>query len=121
MGDSFKPIVEGMDFCNIDGTGWPLSVCVSNGGDTLNGGYECRDYVPERTCRNVGGDEWGFKCSECGGHTHGSPLSHPRCGARGAGRAVVRGTRREGRHHTVDAQQHPAFLPELRCEGGVIA
>lgn len=44
MGDSFKPIVEGMDFCNIDGTGWPLSVCVSNGGDTLNGRYECRDY-----------------------------------------------------------------------------
>ena len=39
MGDSFKPIVEGMDFCNIDGTGWPLSVCVSNGGDILNGGY----------------------------------------------------------------------------------
>ena len=77
MGDSFKPIVEGMDFCNIDGTGWPLSVCVSNGGDTLNGRYERRDYVPERTCRNVGGDEWGFKCSECGGHTHGSPFHIP--------------------------------------------
>lgn len=44
MGDSFKPIVEGMDFCNIDGTGWPLSVCVSNGGDT-DEGY--RIHVPE--------------------------------------------------------------------------
>lgn len=32
---------------------------------------------PERTCRNVGGEEWGFKCSECGGHTHGSPFHAP--------------------------------------------
>ena len=77
MGDSFKPTVEGMNFGNIDGAGWPLSVCVGNGGDILYGGYECRDYVPERSCRNVGGDEWGFMCSECGGHTHGSPFHVP--------------------------------------------
>lgn len=32
---------------------------------------------PERTCCNVGGEEWGFKCSECGGHTHGSPFHVP--------------------------------------------
>lgn len=31
----------------------------------------------ERTCRNVGGVEWGFKCSECGGHTHGDPFHVP--------------------------------------------
>lgn len=31
----------------------------------------------ERTCCNVGGEEWGFKCSECGGHTHGSPFHVP--------------------------------------------
>lgn len=31
----------------------------------------------ERTCRNVGGEQWGFMCSECGGHTHGSPFHPP--------------------------------------------
>lgn len=31
---------------------------------------------PERTCRivMVTDGEWGFKCSECGGHTHGSAI-----------------------------------------------
>lgn len=76
MGDSFKPTVEGMDFRNIDGPGGRYPSASAMAG-TLDGGYECRDYVPERTCRNVGGDEWGFKCSECGGHTHGSPFHVP--------------------------------------------
>ena len=85
MGDSFKPIVEGMDFCNIDGTGWPLSVCVSNGGDTLNGRYECRDYVPDAER-----EELAERLSEVLGardgiipSTHSStPRFCPSCGAR---------------------------------------
>lgn len=48
----------------------------------------------ERTCRNVGGEGRGFKCSECGSHTetwfttpHGdkwteAPRHCPNCGAR---------------------------------------
>lgn len=51
---------------------WPGYVHVGHEG--LSDGER---YVPERTCRNIGGEEWGFKCSECGGHTHGSPFHVP--------------------------------------------
>ena len=59
------------------------------GGDILEGGYECRDYVPERTCRNVGGDDWGFKCSECGGPHARRAVPRTRRGAERTGEALV--------------------------------
>ncbi len=54
---------------NWDRSEWPDRIEVSH-----EGAGDPRPYVPERTCRNIGGGEWGFKCSECGGHTHGSAI-----------------------------------------------
>lgn len=50
MSGDFKPAFEGMNFHNLDGSGWPDSVVVGNGGDIGDGTYEARDYVPWRTC-----------------------------------------------------------------------
>lgn len=41
---SFKAGVCGMEYHNIDGTGWPDAVVVDNGGDIFEHAYETRTY-----------------------------------------------------------------------------
>lgn len=43
---SFKAGVCGMEYHNIDGTGWPDAVVVDNGGDIFEHAYETRTYFP---------------------------------------------------------------------------
>lgn len=46
----FKARFAGANYHNIDGTGWPDSVVMENGGRVLEGTYESREYFPcERT------------------------------------------------------------------------
>lgn len=46
MSDTFKPVVEGMEFHTIDGTGFQESVLVSNGGKVTDGTYRDKYYYP---------------------------------------------------------------------------
>lgn len=46
---SFKAAVCGMEYHNIDGTGWPDAVVVENEGDPMAGTYEVRSYYPVDT------------------------------------------------------------------------
>jgi len=52
MTDTFKPVVEGMEFHVIDGTGFPDAVLVSNGGKVTDGTYIDKYYYPVGHCKN---------------------------------------------------------------------
>lgn len=42
----FKAKVCGLEYTNMDGTGWPYCVVVDNDGDVLKGTYDTRTYYP---------------------------------------------------------------------------
>ena len=67
----FKASYLGANYVNIDGTGWPDSVVMSNGGDDTTGTWETKLYAPRVLARAVpvrsrDFDTKGFMCSNCG-------------------------------------------------------
>ena len=66
MTDTFKPVVEGMEFHVIDGTGFPDAVLVSNGVNVMDGTYIDKYYYPvvHAHWKNIGSGH--AECSNCG-------------------------------------------------------
>lgn len=52
MNDTFKPVIEGMEFHVIDSTGFPDAVLVSNGGKVTDGTYRDKYYYPVVYCKH---------------------------------------------------------------------
>lgn len=62
---SFKAVVCGMEYHNIDGTGWPDAVVVDNGGDIFEHAYETRTYfLVDRNALLALADEMKRKAQE---------------------------------------------------------
>ena len=65
MIDTFKPVVEGMEFHAIDGTGFPDAVLVSNGGNVMDGTYIDKYYYPVVHAHWKYDKNGVFWCSRC--------------------------------------------------------